>query len=244
MSRERAFHEVFDELARPAARHEPDWDDVERRATSHGRSRPSGRRRRTLIAAALAGLTVVGAGVALAAASDILDGPAAEPERDAALRSLFPPLGIGPATKLVSRDGRTLYGARTKRGSYCFSATSPSDPNDAGGHCVSDAEARRLDQRGVVAVAMSGSSIGGYAPGARYVRVTGATLDLEIPVSDGGWWVGVAELPSPPLPTAVDEATVVATAYTLDGDVIGSDPLIRIRRVGGDYPVSFVFAFV
>lgn len=243
MTNEQGLHDLLNELARPAAHHEPDWTDVVRRATSRGRPKPSRRRRSTVIAAALAALAILGAGIALAAA-DILEGPPAEPERDAALRSLFPPLGIGPATNLVSRDGRTLYGARTKTGSYCFSATSPADPNGEGGHCVSDAEARRLDQRGVVAVAMSGSSVGGYAPGARYVRVTGATLDLEIPVSDRGWWVGVAELPSPPLPTAVDEATVVATAYTADGEVIGSDPLMRIRRVGDAYPVAFVFASV
>lgn len=237
-----ALRDILDELAEPAGEYEPDWRDVVFRASGGDSLRP-GRRRRTFFTVALAAVAVVGVGVGLATGTDVLEGPPAEPEHDRALRSLFPPLGIGPATKLVSHGGRTLFGARTKRGGYCFSATSPVDPAGEGGHCVSAAEARTLDRRGVVAVAMSGSSVAGYAPGAASVRVTGASVNVEIPVSPSGWWVGVARLPSPPLPADADEATVVATAYTADGAVTGRDPLLRIRRIGlsGDiYSIAFV----
>jgi hypothetical protein len=183
-------------------------------------------------------------GVAIAATTDILKGPAAPPDQDAALRQLFPPLGIGPATQLASHGERTLFGARTKRGGYCFSATSPVDPQGGGGHCVSDAEARALDRRDIVAFAMSGSSVGGYAAEAEYVRVTGAGMEVELPVSDGGWWVGEAVLREPPLPANVDEATVVATAYSADGTNLGRDPLLRIRRVGGPAGDVYSIAFV
>lgn len=246
MANDQALRDVLGKLAEPALAQEPDWMDVVRRVSGRGepQSRPL-RRRRTAIAITLAALAALGVGVAIAATSDILGGPPAPPEKDAALRQLFPPLAIGPATELASRGDRTLFGARTKAGGYCFSATSPIDPNAEGGHCVSAAEARALDQRQVVAFAMSGSSVGGYAPGAEYVRVTGASLDVEIPVSRNGWWVGVAPVPDPPLPVGVDEATVVATAYAVDGTVLGRDALLRIRRVrvagGGDI---YSFAFV
>lgn len=235
------FRDVLDELAAPAREHEPDWPDVVRRARTRGglRRLPSASRARVL-AAAVALLAAVGVGVAIAATTDILEGAPAPPENDAALRQLFPPLAIGPATELASRNGRTLFGARTRSGGYCFSATSPVDPTGAGGHCVSEAEARALDRRRVVAFAMSGSSVGGYAPGADYVRITGAGLEVEIPVSRNGWWVGEVRLGKPPLPAAVDDASVVATAYEAGGREIAADPLLRIRRRGDAYSIAFV----
>lgn len=159
-----------------------------------------------------------------------LDGPAAPRESQEALRDLFPPLAIGPARTLAEHDGRTLFGARTGSGGYCFSATSPVDPGAQGGHCVSDAETRRLNHRGVVAFAMSGRSVGGYASGAESVRITGAGLDVLVPVNARGWWIGVADLPSPPLGDGDDEETVVATALTADGRELGSDALLQIMR--------------
>jgi hypothetical protein len=239
MASDGSFQDVLDRLAAPAQKHEPDWPDVVRRAAVR-EEKPARPSRRRALAAALAATAALGMGVAIAATTDILQGTPAPPENDAALRQLFPPLSIGPATELTSHDGRTLFGARTKRGGYCFSATSPIDPKGEGGHCVSDAESRALDRRHVVSFAMSGSSVGGYAAGADHVRVTGAGIDVELPVSDRGWWVGTAPLEFPPLPASVDRATVVATAYTADGTVIGRDPLLRIRRVGKAYSIAFV----
>ena len=216
-----------------------DWDAVVRRAArasepaarADARSAKRRRPRRAVLALALAAAVAAGVGAAVAATTDILQGPPAAPENEKALRELFPPLDIGPATELTSHGGRTLFGARTRAGGYCFSATSPIDPKGEGGHCVSDAEAAKLDRRGVVAVAMSGWSVGGYAPGAEYVRVTGAGLDVEIPVSENGWWIGVAK-PLTPLPEGIDRATVTATAYAEDGTVTGRDPLLRLESRG------------
>lgn len=159
-----------------------------------------------------------------------LDGPAAPPARQEALRDLFPPFAIGPARTLAEHDGRTLFGARTARGGYCFSATSPVDPGAEGGHCVSPGDARRLNHRGVVAFAMSGGSVGGYASQAESVRITGAGLDVVVPVNDRGWWIAVATLPSPPLADGDDEETVVATALAADGRELGDDALLQIQR--------------
>jgi hypothetical protein len=155
-------------------------------------------RRRTLVAAVAVIFLLAGVG-ALAASGmvplGILGGPSAPPENDAALRALFPPLRIGHATELAQYDGRTLFGAHSAKGGYCFSATSPSDPNGEGGHCVSEAEARTLDVGGTVAFAMSGGSIGGYAPRATTVHVHGAGIDRTFAVDANGWWLGVAQLP-------------------------------------------------
>ena len=245
MASDHVLHAVLDELAAPAADQTPDWSEVLRRvdagrSSSRLRLRPG---RVRLLAAALAALIVVGVGVALAAV-DVLQGPPAPPENDKALRQLFPPLRIGPATELASHGGRTLFGARTERGGYCFSTTSPMDPEGEGGHCVSNAEADVLDRGGVVAIAMSGSSAGGYAAGADHVRITGAGIDVEVPVSGTGWWVGEARLKRPPLPARVEQATVVATAFTNDGTVAGRDPLLYVRRIHGPagdvYSISFV----
>lgn len=242
---------VLDELAAPAGAFHPDWSDVERRAlpgATPARRGPSVRRpprlRARLLAVALAALVVLGVGVAIAATTDLLQGPPAAPENDRALRQLFPPLDIGPATELASHGERTLFGARTRRGGYCFSATSPTDPRGEGGHCVSDVEARTLDRRGVVAFAMSGSSVGGFAPGAEYVRVSGAGMDVELPVAPAGWWVGEARLPDPPLPSGVEQANVVATAYRADGTLSGRDPLLRVRRLGGFKGGAYQILFV
>ena len=205
-------------------------------------SRPTRRRRgvrscRTL-AAAVALACLVGAASALAVAGilgdGILSGPSAPPENDASLQALFPPYRIGHATQLSAYEGRKLFGARTAQGGYCFSATSPIDPKGEGGHCVSTVEARALNAGGTVAFAMSGSSVGGYAPRASSARVAGAGIDVAFPVGENGWWLGVAELPKNPLPDGQDRANVVATSIGPDGRMLGEDPLILVTstRVG------------
>jgi hypothetical protein len=206
------------------------WDDVVDRA-GRGRRRRLVRSRRTVVVAiALALLT--GAGVALAASalfgSDPLTGPPAPADNDAALRALFPPYRIGHATQLAEYEGRKLFGARTANGGYCFSATSPIDPKGEGGHCVSPSESRTLDAGGTVAFAMSGGSVGGYAPGASRVHISGAGIDVTVPVLESGWWLGIAGLPTkrrPPFHGAVD---VVATSLSSNGRVLGRDPLMRV----------------
>ena len=251
MTSDQVLRAVLDELAAPAHREHPDWGDILRRSgVRDAEPRPTvtrarGRRegRRILVVVALAFLAAVVVGVALAA-TGILQGSPAPPENDAALRQLMPPLGIGPATELAAHGGRTLFGARTKGGGYCFSATSPTDPKGEGGHCLSKADEATLDDRGVVAFALSGSSAGGYAPGAESVRITGAGIDAEYPVSNSGWWVGEARLPSPPLPPGIERATVVATARTGDGAIVGRDPLLLVQHVagpaGGVYQIAFI----
>lgn len=212
------------------------------------RSRVRRRQRITLSAVVVSlvfvgGATVAAGTVGMGPLGDALTGPAAPPEKQEALRGLFPPLRIGPARTLAQHAGRTLFGARTARGGYCFSATSPVDPKAEGGHCVSDGEARRLNRGGMVAFAMSGSSVGGYAPGATTVRISGAGLDVMLPVNARGWWIGVAALREPPLPDGVAAATVVATAYTGDARSLGTDRLLEIRRLdglgGGAYSIAF-----
>lgn len=223
----------LEELLRPLLRIQP----VTRRTRL--------RRRRRLVAVAAALIAALGAAATVAAATvgvgplhDALTGPAAPEDKQDALRGLFPPLKIGPARVLAEHDGRTLYGARTARGGYCFSATSPVDPQAEGGHCVSTAEARRLDRHGTVAFAMSGSSVGGYARGAEAVRITGAGLDVRVPVNPAGWWIGVAELRRPPLPDGVDADDVVASAFGRDGESLGDYVLLRItRRAGGVFVI-------
>jgi hypothetical protein len=198
------------------------------------RRRWAPRSRRTLVAA-VAVACLLGCAGALAASGvlgdGILGGPSAPPENDAALRALFPPYRIGHAMKLAEHQGRKLFGARTASGGYCFSATSPTDPKGEGGHCVSKPEARTLDAGGTVAFAMSGWSVGGYAPGATSVRVSGAGIDVTVPVEANGWWLGVAklaELPKDPLPDGQDSALVVASSIGPDGRVIGKDPLMLV----------------
>lgn len=191
--------------------------------------------RRALVAAIALACLLGGAG-ALAASgllgNGIFSGPSAPPENDAALRALFPPYRIGHATELSAYEGRKLFGARTAGGGYCFSATSPIDPKGEGGHCVSKAEARTLDDGGTVAFGMSGWSVGGYAPGASKVRVSGAGIDVTFPVGENGWWLGVAQLlrPADPLPDGPDRAFVVATSIGPDGRVLGRDPLMLVTR--------------
>ena len=199
--------------------------------------RPSLRRLHISIGA-VALLLLVGGGVALGASTllqdDPLTGPPAPPENDVALRALFPPYRIGHATQLANYDGRRLFGARTATSGYCFSATSPIDPKGEGGHCVSKAEARRLDAGGTVAFTMSGWSAGGYAPGASEVRVSGAGVDVTVPVAENGWWVGVARLPlgtdrlKSPLPEGQDRGFVVATSMAPDGEILGRARLMSV----------------
>jgi hypothetical protein len=188
--------------------------------------------RRALVVAMALVCLLTGAG-ALAATGvlgdDILGGRSAPHENDAALRALFPPYGIGHATELAAYEDRKLFGARTAKGGYCFSATSPTDPKGEGGHCVSEAEARTLDAGGTVAFAMSGWSVGGYAPGATSVHVAGAGVEVTAPVGVNGWWVGVAELPRYPLREGQESATVVATSIGPDSQVLGEDPLMLVR---------------
>jgi hypothetical protein len=184
-------------------------------------------------------LLLIGLGAAIATAALLghapFDGPPAPVENDAALRALFPPYRIGHATQLVESNGRKLFGARTAKGGYCFSAPSPTDPKGEGGHCVSETEARTLDAGGTVAFAMSGWSVGGYAPGATTVRITGAGLDESINVAESGWWIGVARLPIHRmmrlhhLPDGTDHATVVATGIAADGRETGHDQLMAVN---------------
>lgn len=198
-------------------------------------SRPS----RPMLVAAIALVCLLGAAGALAAAGvlgdGILSGPSAPPENDTALRALFPPYHIGRATQLAEYEGRKLFGARTAAGGYCFSATSPIDPKGEGGHCVYKTEAQTLDAGGTVAFAMSGASVGGYAPGATTVRVSGAGIDLTFPVGENGWWLGVAPLPGMDrmmrlhrLLNGKDRDSVVATTIGPDGLVVGQDPLMLV----------------
>lgn len=196
------------------------------------------RRRRALVAALALVCLLTGAG-ALAATGvigdGILRGRSAPPENDAALRALFPPYRIGRASELARYEGRKLFGARTATGGYCFSATSPIDPNGEGGHCVSDDEARSLDAGNTVAFAMSGGSVGGFAPGASSVHVAGAGIDVTVPVGENGWWLGVAELPvaqlmrKRALPNGQDTMQVVATSIGPDGEALAADALMLVR---------------
>jgi len=188
---------------------------------------------------AVAFVLLVGGGVAFAASTllggDPLTGSPAPAENDAALRALFPPYHIGHATLLTEHGGRKLFGARTARGGYCFSATSPTDPKGDGGHCVSDEEARTLTAGGTVAFAMSGWSVGGYAPGATSVRINGAGVDETIPVNEKGWWMGVARLPVEQmmrqhrLADGTQQAAVIATSVAADGREIGRDQLMLVH---------------
>ena len=210
------------------------------------RRRSAVRSRRTLLAAVTLACLLGGAG-ALAASGllgdGILSGPSAPPENDAALRALFPPYRIGHATELAEYEGRKLFGARTAKGGYCFSATSPIDPKGEGGHCVLGAEARTLDAGGTVAFAMSGGSVGGYAPGASRVRVSGAGIDVTVPVTERGWWLGVAHLPAKPPPDFRGPVDVVATSLSPDGRVLGRDPLMRVTvlRPGDGWILGIAF---
>jgi hypothetical protein len=210
----------------------------------HGRTSMRGLRT-LLIAVAL--VLVIGGGVAFATVTllsdDPLTGPAAPPENDAALRNLFPPYQIGHAKQLAAYDGRKLFGARTGTGGYCFSATSPIDPKGEGGHCVTPSEARTLDTGATVAFAMSGGSVGGYAPGASHVRVSGAGIDVTVPVSATGWWLGVAQLPAKPPPHFRGPFDVVATSLSADGQVLGRDPLMRVSvlRPGRGWVLGIAF---
>jgi hypothetical protein len=228
----------------PAIAWDADWGDVLKRAGEHrgpaNRRTPfrlSRKRRALIIGIAL--LVIVGTGAALAATALLgappFSGPPAPPENDAALRALFPPYRIGHATQLAENEGRKLFGARTARGGYCFSAPSATDPKGEGGHCVSEEEARTLTAGGTVAFAMSGWSVGGYAPGGSSVRITGAGLDETVPVNRHGWWIGVARLPIQQmmrehrLPNGADRATVVATSIAGDGREVGHDRLMTVN---------------
>jgi hypothetical protein len=218
------------------------------RTVSGGRARAR-RPPRVVVALAAAAAVVLVSGLALAAADvlpgrDILGTTPAPPEKQRALTGLFPPLRIGPATTLAAHGGRTLFGARTARGGYCFSATSPIDPKAEGGHCVSDAEARALDARRTVAFAMSGGSVGGYAPGAHTVTVSGLGREVTLPVRPDGWWVGVFRLPEPPLPPGTRTAMVVATALGADGRVAGRDALLRVESRNLHGATVYTIAFV
>jgi hypothetical protein len=192
---------------------------------------PARRRRGRLRLAAVALAVLVPVGSALAIAeTDILRGPPAPAEQESGLQGLFPPAKIGEATTLARHAGRTLFGARTELGGYCFSASSPIDPKAEGGHCVSARETQLLDDGGSVAFPMSGGSVGGYAPGAVSVRITGPGLDVTAPVSRSGWWVAAAPLPEPPLPRGTSEALVVATGMAQSGEVTGRERIFRIWR--------------
>jgi len=215
-----------------------DWANVlERAEQSPG---PSGRRRRLAVvsAAAVALLALVAGALAASGVlgGGILNGPSAPPENDAALRALLPPYRIDHATQLAEFDGRTLFGARTAAGGYCFSATSPVDPKGEGGHCVYKDEVRRLNAGENVAFSMSGWSAGGFAPGASEVHVLGAGIDKTSRVGRKGWWVGVAQIPDMErlirlhgLPDGKDRTSVVAISIAPDGHILGQDPLMLVE---------------
>ena len=212
---------------------DPPTADVESARASMFAPRPRRAQRRLALAVAAAAGVVAVAGAVAASVGGILDGPRAPRENEAALQDLFPPLQIGRAVELARYEGRELFGARTAKGGYCFSATSPTDPKGAGGHCVTAAESRALDSGGFVAFGMSGWTVGGYAPGATNVRITGGGLDLTLPVQPNGWWVGVARV-EVSRGSAVPEGDVVATGTDSDGTVVGSDPLMRISIMRDD----------
>jgi hypothetical protein len=203
--------------------------DGARAPASQRRFRP---RRRFAVALGLVACILAAAGAFAAGFGDVLDGPPAPPKNEAALKNLFPPLHIGRAVTLAENGGRKLFGARTASGGYCFSATSPIDPDGEGGYCVSPSEAKALGAGEVVAFAMSGGSVGGYAPGATTVRVTGAGIDVTFPVKPSGWWLGVARVPLTPR-NGVIEGDVVATSIGPDRNVLGSDPLMHVTVVKG-----------
>jgi hypothetical protein len=203
-----------------------DWSDVLNR--SRRQRRRAATRAILWAAVALAALVIAVPAFGLGGIfPGILSGSAAPPQNDTALRALFPPYQIGHATKLAEYEGRSLFGAHTAAGGYCFSATSPVDPHGEGGHCVSSAEAQALDSGKTVAFAMSGWNVGGYAPEANSVHVSGAGLDLTFPVDGNGWWLGVAEVPH--LPQQAHEGLVIATGRAENGSSIGSDPLMLVR---------------
>jgi hypothetical protein len=207
-------------------------------ARSRRRRRSWPLRSRRVLVVAFALVCLLGTAGALAAVGvlgdGILSGTSAPPENDAALRALFPPYHIGRATQLAEYDGRKLFGARTAAGGYCFSATSPIDPKGEGGTCVSKAEAQKLDAGGTVAFTMSGGSVGGYAPGASTVHVSGAGIDLTVPVGENGWWLGIARLPVERimrlrrLPNGKDRESVIATSIGSDGEVLGQAELMLV----------------
>ncbi len=206
----------------------------ERRRLLAATARGTRRRRRRILVAAIVAACALGAAGALAATGvigdGILSGPAAPSENDAALRALFPPYNIGHATELAQREGRTLFGARTAKGGYCFSATSPTDPKGEGGHCVSAAAAHRLDVGKDAAFMMSGWSVGGYSPGADQVHLAGPGVDVTVPVGDNGWWLGVAELPTEKLMEELrGDAYVTATSIGPNGDVLASRQVVSIH---------------
>jgi hypothetical protein len=198
------------------------------------------RARRRLVLASIAVACVIGGAGALAATGvlngDLLAGPSAPPENDTALRNLWPPsiFKIGHATQLAEYDGRKLFGARTAKGGYCFSATSPTDPKGEGGHCMSDAGNRQLDAGETVVVSkLSGGSVGGYAPGATEVQLTGAGKDETFPVGDNGWWLGIVELPARKFMEQQKRAEVFATMIGPDGEAVARLPLICMEAFEG-----------
>jgi hypothetical protein len=201
--------------------------------------------RRHAVIAAVAIACVLGGAGALAASGvvghGILAGPSAPAQNDTALQDLFPPYDIGHATQLAEFDGRTLFGARTAKGGYCFSATSPTDPKGEGGHCVSDAAARRLNAGKEAAFAMSGWSVGGYSPGATEVHLQGAGVDATVSVGANGWWIGVAELPTEKLMDELSgDAYVMATSIGPHDEVLASRPVIRVHADSRAHVIGFM----
>jgi hypothetical protein len=199
-----------------------------------------GRRRRRPIVLLAALAVAVFAAVGAVAAVDILNGPAAPAANDAALQHLFPPLGIGHASILAANGDRTLFGARTAAGGYCFSAKSPTDTRAEGGHCVSDAEVTRLDAGEMVGFAISGGTVGGYAPNAARVRIHGLGFDETVPVAGNGWWVGDA---SPVYALKTPSGTLIATTLDGDGHELASDPILRVTHLPNE-PGVVAFAAV
>jgi hypothetical protein len=185
------------------------------------------RHSRRLVLAAALGTCALAASGALAAVN-ILDGPAAPSVNDSGLQNLLPPLGIGHARTLATLAGRTLFGARTKAGGYCFSATSPTDPDAGGGYCLPDPEATRINAHELVGFPISGGTVAGYAPaGATHVRLRGLGLDTTVPVARNGWWVGNA---SAVYSLQAPEGFLTATALDAQGHELASDPVIHAIR--------------
>jgi hypothetical protein len=193
---------------------------------------PRWRGRRVRLLVAIVALVVTGTGLGIAE-SGVLDGPPAPPVQDAALQRLFPPFGIGHAATLASYGGRSLFGARTASGGYCLSATSPTDPDAGGGHCLSDGYAARLTAGEPISLVLSGWSAAGFAPGARLVRLHGLGVDATVPVASNGWWIGVAEVHPFALPGGATSGEVTATALAADGSTLATTTVFRVTAVPG-----------
>jgi hypothetical protein len=190
--------------------------------------------RRAALAVALVLLAVGGSGLAIADRG-IFDGPPAPPAQDAGQQRLIPSLKIGHATTLASYGGRSLFGSRTAAGGYCLSASSPTDPDAEGGRCLSDRYGAVLAAGKPITIPISGGSVGGYAPGASTVSLTGLGDAETVPVAPNGWWIGVATLGDLfALPARErNGGEVTATLRAADGSILDTLVVFRLESIPG-----------